>query len=100
MKLILSSKFLSRHSCANAFLKFISSIVGISASGNTPFIKLSNKGASSEINLGTTVSQKLLNIIFYSAIGLFANSASSYIALLFKFPAEFKTDFNALNPKS
>lgn len=69
MKFVDSNKFLFKHSIDNAFLKFKSSIVGISASGNTPLIKDSNNGASSEINLGTTVSQKLLKIIFYSSTG-------------------------------
>ena len=55
---------------------------------------------SSEINFGKTVSQKLLSIIFYSSSKVFALSLSLFIAYLFKSPADLKTFFRALNPKS
>ena len=71
----------------------------ISAFGNTPLIKLLNNGTSSEINFGITVSQNDLKIISYSNLILWG-SFSVYINFLFKFPAEFRTDFNDLNPKS
>ena len=82
------------------FLSSTSSITGISAVGKTPLIRLSSKGVSSDISFGTTVSQKDLNIIFYSSIGRLALSLSMLIAFLFKAPAEFNTDFKALSPKS
>lgn len=69
------------------------------ASGNTPLTKLFNKGTSSEINLGITVSQKDFKIIYYSSFILWG-SFSVYIFYLFKLPAEFKTDFKDLKPKS
>ena len=83
-----------------ASLKSRSSITGISAEGNTPLIKLSSKGASSDINFGTTVSQNDLRIIFYSSMGRLAFSLSILMAFRLRAPAEFSTDFKARSPKS
>jgi len=54
------------HTFAIASLSYYSLIGGISEPGNTPVSKFDNKGMSSAINFGTTVSQTLLNKIFYS----------------------------------
>lgn len=72
--------------------------------GNTPYNNVSNNLISSLINLGTTVSQTLLNKMVYSNSSISDYGTGSYflsiISCLFMLPAEFNTDFKALKPKS
>lgn len=78
----------------------MSSNLGTSAPGKTPLINISNKGLSSEINFGTTVSQNDLNINYYSYNGSLAFSLSVLIAYLLRLPEKLRTDLRDLRPKS
>lgn len=94
-------KNLLSHSDLIASNNLASSIAGITIPGNTPYIKDLSNGPSSDINLGTTVSQNDLKINFYSSSNVCGFSIRpSDIALLLRFPAEFNTDLSDLKPKS
>ena len=79
-------------------------ISGIFAPGNTPDSSVYNKGMSSWISFGTTVSHTLPSKIDCSKPSNCDSSTGCYcrstISCRFMLPAEFSTDFNARSPKS
>lgn len=69
--------------------------------GKTPDKRLYNNGISSATSFGTKVSQSDLIKMFYSHSTVISEASFSFcFSALLRLPAETRTDFNALSPKS